>query len=121
MQVEATNVNGSTLQQMPRAVESIDAGRKNMARGQMDSSDNNSSDSVQGSVQPEEILNRIKALSENGLYSVRFESNNETEEMVIKVVDNESGEVLRQIPAEEILGMKSSLSEYRGNIVDTVK
>ena len=121
MQVEATNVTGSTLQQMPKAVESIDTGRKNLAKGQMNSAESSSSGNGQSAVQPEEILDRIKSLSENGLYSVRFESDKESEEMLIKVVDNKSGEVLRQIPAEEILGMKNSLSKFSGNIVDTVE
>lgn len=70
-------------------------------------------------VQPEELLQQIKALTENGLYSVRFETDERTDEMVVKVVDHESGEVIRQIPSEELLNTQSALQDLRGNIVDT--
>jgi flagellar protein FlaG len=41
--------------------------------------------------------------------------------LIVKVVDNETDEVIRQVPAEEILGMKASLAELRGKIVNTVR
>jgi flagellar protein FlaG len=119
MQVEAINVTGSSLQQLPKASDAVDAGRKELARGQADLEKSSSAD--KNGVQPEEILTQIKALTENGLYSVRFENNKEFNELVVKVVDTETDEVIRQVPAEEILGMKASLAELRGNIVDTVR
>jgi uncharacterized FlaG/YvyC family protein len=36
-------------------------------------------------------------------------------------VDNATDEVIRQVPAEEILGMKASLADYRGQILNTVE
>ncbi len=71
------------------------------------------------SVQPEELLGQIKALTENGIYSVRFE-NNEADQLVVKVVDSETNEVIRQIPPEELMQLTKHLNELRGNIVDTV-
>jgi len=70
-------------------------------------------------VQPEELLNQIKALTEDGLFSVRFEKDKETESLVVKVVDRESGEVIRQVPPEELLSLSKRLRELQGNIVDT--
>jgi flagellar protein FlaG len=70
-------------------------------------------------IQPEEMLQQIQALTEDGLYSVRFEKDSEIGEMVVKVVDQESGEVIRQIPPEELLDLSRCLSDLRGNIVDT--
>ena len=68
---------------------------------------------------PEEILNKIKALTEDGVYSVRFETDDKTKEMVVKVVDPKTDEVLRQIPPESLLDLRASLEELRGNIVNT--
>ncbi len=71
------------------------------------------------SAQPEELLGQIKALTENGVYSVRFE-NNDLDQLVVKVVDTETDEVIRQIPPEELMELTKTLNELRGNIVDTV-
>lgn len=71
------------------------------------------------SVQPEELLNQIKALTENGVYSVRFE-NNEADQLIVKVVDSETDEVIRQIPPEELMELTKHLNELQGNLVNTV-
>ncbi len=70
-------------------------------------------------VAPEEVLDRIKSLTEDGLYSVRFEMDKDAGDVVIKLVDSESGELLRQIPAEEILGLNKTLRDLRGLMVNT--
>lgn len=70
-------------------------------------------------VQSEELLQSIKALTDNGTYSVRFELNKETEEMVINLIEQKSGEVIRQIPPEEILGVHKMLADLRGNLLQT--
>jgi len=70
-------------------------------------------------VQPEELLQNIKALTDNGIYSVRFEINKDTNDLVINLVDSKTGDVIRQIPPKEILGMREALSKLSGNIVET--
>jgi len=70
-------------------------------------------------IQPEELLQNIKALTDNGSYSVRFEMYKDTNDLVINLVDNQSGETIRQIPPEEILGMRETLAALSGNIVET--
>jgi len=74
---------------------------------------------AQNKVQPEELLGQIKALTEDGLYSVRFENNNEANQMVVKIVNSETDEVIRQVPAEEVLNLSVRMDELRGNIVHT--
>lgn len=69
-------------------------------------------------VQPEELLQNIKALTEDGVYSVRFEVDEATEDLVINLIDKE-GEVIRQVPSEEILGTRKRLAELRGIILET--
>ena len=70
--------------------------------------------------QPEELLNQIKAITEDGLYSVRFERDNPAEELVVKIVDSETDEVIRQIPPEELLNLTKHLKELSGSLINTV-
>ena len=70
--------------------------------------------------QPEELLNQIKAITEDGLYSVRFERDSNSEKTVVKIVDSETDEVIRQIPPEELLNLTKQLKELSGSIIDTV-
>jgi flagellar protein FlaG len=69
-------------------------------------------------VNPEEILEKIKEISDNGKYSVRFEKHDELQEFIVKVVDSETEEVVRQLPPEEILGLKAFMQELSGNVLD---
>jgi flagellar protein FlaG len=70
-------------------------------------------------IQSEELLETIKALTENGTYQVRFEMDNTLNKLIISVIDDESGEMVRQIPAEELLNTAKALNDLRGNIVDS--
>jgi flagellar protein FlaG len=73
----------------------------------------------QQKVQPEELLQQINALTEEGLYSVRFENDRTGGGMVVKVVDRETNEVIRQIPPEELMDLTKRLNDLRGNVVNT--
>lgn len=77
-------------------------------------------ESQKNQIQPEELLQNIKTLTDNGLYSVRFEMNKETDQLIINLVDSESGEIIRQIPPEEMLGMHKMLAELSGNLVEAL-
>lgn len=70
-------------------------------------------------VSSSEMLDKIKDLSQDGLYSVRFEMNKDINSLVIRVVDKESGEVVRQIPAEELIRISKTLKDLRGLMVNT--
>ncbi|MDX9841200.1 MAG: flagellar protein FlaG, partial [Desulfobulbus sp.] len=41
-------------------------------------------------------------------------------ELIVKIVDSETDEVIRQIPQEELLELSKHLEELHGNLVDTV-
>lgn len=70
-------------------------------------------------IPPEELLKQIKGLTEDGVYSVRFEVDDTVGDLVVKIVDRESDEVIRQVPAEEVMELRESLDDLRGNLVDT--
>lgn len=112
---EAMNITGTSLQKMSRSAEQIDSGRKNVQEEPDKAKQSGSGKNVQA----EELLSQIKALTENGLYSVRFENDERSKQLVVKIVDSDTQEVIRQVPAEELLGMKAALAELQGNLVDT--
>ncbi|GAB4175506.1 MAG: hypothetical protein Kow00100_17510 [Geothermobacteraceae bacterium] len=70
-------------------------------------------------VSSEELLDRIKELADNGTYSVQFELNEEIDTLVVRVVNKTSGEVVRQIPSEELLKTIKALHDMRGLMVNT--
>jgi len=74
----------------------------------------------QSKMQAEELLTEIKALTDGGLYSVRFEKNEDSQELIVKIVDQKTDEVIRQIPPEELINLSKHLRELQGNIVNTV-
>ena len=112
---ETLNITGTSLQRPPSSSEQVDVGR----RKAKDESATPESSPKKKDVQPEELLQKIKALTDNGSYSVRFENDKATHQLVVKIVDSTTNEVIRQVPAEELLGLRKALDEYQGNIVDT--
>lgn len=115
MNIESVNMAGVTQQALQKPSDDVAANRKAKDSG----SDVAETAPEKSKVQPEELLSQIKGLTEEGLYSVRFENDAEADQLVVKIVDNKSDEVIRQIPAEEVLALSSKLEELRGNIVDT--
>ncbi|MCA1797578.1 MAG: flagellar protein FlaG [Geobacteraceae bacterium] len=114
MRVDAANIAGNTLQKMNQAPEQLDTQRK-----QQQENPEPQGEQSADQVQPEELLSQIKSLTEDGLYSVRFENDQDAQEMVVKVVDRDTDEVIRQIPPEELLNLTERLNDLRGNLVNT--
>lgn len=111
MNVESVNVQSAPQLQLSKGSDAVTEARKKVSDGAQ------SSQVESKQIQPEELLSQIKALTEDGLYSVRFE-NNDVGKLVVKVVDQDSDEVIRQIPPEELLQLTQRLNDLRGNIVD---
>ncbi len=113
MNVEAINVANSAQVQSNRGSDQVTDARKK-------ADDLTQSDQVEKKqIQPEELLKQIKALTEDGLYSVRFENDERADGLVVKIVDRENDEVIRQLPAEAILELRAVLEDLRGNLVNT--
>lgn len=107
-------VNSGGVQTAVRPADNIDLKRRNLQNN-----DVAQEAPEQNEIQPEEMLNQIKSITEDGLYSVRFEQNRDFDELIVKIVDTETDEIIRQLPAEELLGLKKQLADLRGNIIDT--
>lgn len=115
MNIEAVVFPGAQIQSRPTAGDKVEQQRKE-AKQSPDAAEKAQKDGA--SQAREEILGTIKALTEDGLYSVRFEKHKATEELVIKLVGHD-GEVIRQIPAEEIIALSKHLDDLRGKVIKT--
>lgn len=114
MNIEAISPTmGSSQLQLSKASDQVSEGRKQKT-------DLQSEQAVKKQVQPEELLQQIKSLTQDGLYSVRFENDERSAAgMVVKIVDRVTDEVIRQVPAEELLALHAVFDDLRGNIVNT--
>lgn len=110
MRVESVNIAGASPMSLLKAADRVDSARKE--RDDVDIA-------AKQQVQPEELLGQIKALTEEGLYSVRFENAENSNDLVVKIVDRETDEVIRQVPAQEVLKLRATLDDLIGNIVNT--
>jgi flagellar protein FlaG len=114
MNIDMTASVGGAVQQRPQASEQIDTQRKNKEKV----ADSPQTATADKGVQAEELLSQIKALTEDGLYSVRFEQNDNAD-LIVKIFDQKTDKVVRQIPTEELIALQKALDDLRGNIVDT--
>ena len=116
MEIQAVGLTGVAQQSVPKSSEDIEMSRKTK---DYEAASEQASAAEANKVQPEELLNQIKALTEDGVYSVRFENDDDAQQLVVKIVDSKTDEVIRQVPAEEVLSLSVRLEELRGNIVNT--
>ena len=112
MQIEAIGTAVASPPRMNEPARQVERGREEREEVQNNSHKRNT--------QPEELLKQIKTITEDGLYSVRFERDSGSNTLVVKIVDSETDEVIRQIPQEELLELSKHLEELNGNLVDTV-
>ena len=112
MQIEAIGTAVASPPRMNEPARQVERGREERQEVQNNSQKRNT--------QPEELLKQIKTITEDGLYSVRFERDSGSNTLVVKIVDSETDEVIRQIPQEELLELSKHLEELNGNLVDTV-
>jgi flagellar protein FlaG len=114
MNIESINTTVAGPPRINEPVQQIDKQREQARSTPQQDSDR------QSQAQSEELLNQIKALTDEGQYSVRFEKNDDLDELIVKIVDQKTDEVVRQIPPEELINLSKHLRELQGNIVDTV-
>jgi len=78
------------------------------------SKNENTLDEVQGSTAGEIENSQIHSINREVDYHIEQGSN----ELVIKILDKETGEIIRQIPEEEFLRLTNRISEFNKSILD---
>ena len=110
MKIGSFSPAGNTVQQQATAPEKVQRERSSGATAAEAKNEKK--------VAPEEILDKIAALTDNGTHSVRFEMDKDIHALVVKIYDRNTEELVRQIPAEEVLETAKDLRNYRGLLVD---
>ena len=68
-----------------------------------------------------EPANQLSSVPATGTSrSVTFEVDSKSKQLYIKVVDRDTGEVVKQIPPEELREIASQMEQMTGNILDTI-
>ncbi|WP_323846722.1 flagellar protein FlaG [Microbulbifer magnicolonia] len=66
----------------------------------------------------EELVKAVQQVNEAlRNYGVQFETSEDSGRVIIRLVDRESGELIRQIPPEEALNAAQRLEEVRGRLL----
>lgn len=113
MKIESVAIGSASLRPQDSASQHIDQQRKgpSLVAG---------SAQEETKVPAEEILTRIKDLTEGGMYSVRFEMNpQDSNKLLIQLVDQKTGKRIRQIPPEDLFQAMKSLGDLSGMLVNT--
>ncbi|MEL7967107.1 flagellar protein FlaG [Vreelandella neptunia] len=75
-------------------------------------------DTNEQEISAEELVKPIQRINETMRpRGLEFELSEETSRVITRVVDRESGDVIRQIPAEEVLKIAERLEEMQGRII----
>lgn len=72
-------------------------------------------------ISEDRLTDTIRSMKEYngwGNFSINFEVDKETQTMVVKIVDRETGETIRQMPPDELLKLKLHMQEVLGLIFD---
>ncbi len=65
-----------------------------------------------------EVIERANKALSGGMRSFEFSIHDQTKEIMIKVIDQETGTIIREIPPEKILDMVAKMWEMAGILVD---
>jgi flagellar protein FlaG len=66
----------------------------------------------------EDTLEGLQEYAGWGNFNINFSEDDQTGSLIVKVVDRETGETIRQIPPEQILHLKSYLQDVLGQVFD---
>lgn len=66
----------------------------------------------------ERAVQEVNAALQSFAVGLHFEVDSETDKLVVKVVDRDSGEIIRQIPSEETLRIAKMLGQASGLLLE---
>ncbi|MGM0843787.1 MAG: flagellar protein FlaG [Bacillota bacterium] len=66
----------------------------------------------------EEVVNEMNEFLNGSNTSIQFQFHEKLKEYYVTIVDNNSKEVVREIPAKKMLDMYAAMTEYIGLMVD---
>jgi len=74
------------------------------------------SSTVSKQVEPTELIETVNSLLKLSNQDIRFEI--DESRVVVRIVDSQNGDLIRQMPSEEMIKLSEKLSEFAGLIFD---
>jgi flagellar protein FlaG len=66
----------------------------------------------------DQAVQRLNEQMQNGQRELGFSVDNKTDKLIVKVTNKETGELIRQIPAEAVVKMAQSIESLKGVLFD---
>ncbi|MFA3790635.1 flagellar protein FlaG [Aliiglaciecola sp. SL4] len=112
------SVNESEQSQLRNEQKSVAASAQNDQENQREA-DNNVSIN-EDSVNIESAVSEISDFLQTSNRQLSFSVDEKSERQVVKVTDSESGEVIRQIPTEEVLALSEKIKDLQSDVGSAV-
>lgn len=74
---------------------------------------------IKPKIENNESLEQLKSVLAENKITLQFSQDSETKQLVVKLVDDVTGEAIRQIPSEISLKLSAVFVKMRGQFVDT--
>lgn len=97
---------------------SVDAARQNISQASIQQADIESSES--SGVQLEEAVAKVESFLKVQNRDLAFTIDDDTKRSVVTVKDSSSGDVIRQIPSEEVLKLAERIQELQQDVGNSV-
>jgi flagellar protein FlaG len=116
MSVESmnTNVAAAAQTQAASSLPKTDSMQANIQELQVSSA--SSQDAKLSTEEVQEVVDKLNGLMQNGQHNLNFSVDKDTDNVVVKVMDGETEEVIRQFPSEETLKLSKHLEGMLGLI-----
>ncbi|NLC35333.1 MAG: flagellar protein FlaG [Alcaligenaceae bacterium] len=66
----------------------------------------------------EDAFEEINAAMQAWDTGMRFEIDEDTQQLVVSVIDSKTGDTLRQIPSEEVLHIAKMVAQFQGKLIN---
>ncbi|WNF22608.1 flagellar protein FlaG [Mesobacillus jeotgali] len=66
----------------------------------------------------EEVVNKINKFMENSPTSLKFEFHEKLNEYYVKIIDDKTKEIVREIPPKKMLDFYAAMTEFIGLMID---
>lgn len=101
----------------PAAVQNIAGGQNAIGRAATSSVENNNPPVVVDKATLAAAVKKLNELVAPTLQNIEFAMDEETDRVIVKVVDTATQKVLRQIPNEEVLAFSKTLGRLQGLVI----
>ncbi|MGM0640369.1 MAG: flagellar protein FlaG [Thermotogota bacterium] len=121
MEIRDVNSNYVQQQQQPqqgRAVSAKQSKPVNSAETFQNANEEKENKNVDMEKITDVLKNKLDRIQKLFTGEARFEVNNEADMVVVKIIDKESEEVLRQIPSEASIKLAKALNDLEGILFD---